>query len=352
MRCRGFGDSGKTGRAYIVNEAHGLRKDTIRQLLVVLERLPAHVVVVFTTTCDGQESLFDDYDDAHPLLSRCTRLELSRRDLAKAFAERAQTIARVEGLDGKPLANYVKLAQKHRNNMRAILDAFQNPQELPKALAPVFIRRKDNVPCRAWSWSNQRITALFGHSDARGYRHGQVIALGVQNLSTWCHEMVHAADDRLGKLIARKVNLVSLKDGVDLSTAAGRLIANVLASVAAYENEVRSERIVAGQAAARASGILLAAKQVRFGRGHTSPKRKRGGGLRSSLALRVSVNPGRERYKRWGGSKKGRRITVKPEQIRTIERRRKEETPIAAIARATGLSRPTVYSVLAESNGR
>jgi DNA polymerase III subunit gamma/tau len=29
---------GKPGRAYIVNEAHGLRKDVIRQLLVTLER--------------------------------------------------------------------------------------------------------------------------------------------------------------------------------------------------------------------------------------------------------------------------------------------------------------------------
>ena len=189
---------------------------------------------------------------------------------------------------------------------KAILDAFQNPLRLPNALAPVFIRRKDNVLCRAWSWSNQLITALFGHSDARGYRqwqeigrhvkkgqrgfpilvpltkrfeqtnaetgekserfavygfkhaivfglsqtdgeplpppdpdvcqwieslplldvarewelsveayngqpgvvlgkyrHGQAIALGVQNLSTWCHEMVHAADDRLGKLTER-----------------------------------------------------------------------------------------------------------------------------------------------------
>ncbi len=34
-----FGD--KRGRAYIVNEAHGLRKDVIRQLLVTLERIPA-----------------------------------------------------------------------------------------------------------------------------------------------------------------------------------------------------------------------------------------------------------------------------------------------------------------------
>ncbi len=71
--------------------------------------------------------------------------------------------------------------------------------------------------------------------------------------------------DRLGRtasgltslfeeLQERKVNLISLKDGVDLGTAAGRLMANVLASVAAYENEVRSERIVAGQQAARAQG--------------------------------------------------------------------------------------------------
>ena len=37
-----FGD--KAGRAYIVNEAHGLRKDVIRQLLVTLERIPSHVV--------------------------------------------------------------------------------------------------------------------------------------------------------------------------------------------------------------------------------------------------------------------------------------------------------------------
>src|SRR5215472_16751842 len=53
----------------------------------------------------------------------------------------------------------------------------------------------------------------------------------------------------------RKVNLVSLRDGLDLSTPAGRLMANVLASVAAYETEVRSERQMAGIAAAQARGV-------------------------------------------------------------------------------------------------
>src|SRR5262249_5574643 len=75
-----FGWGAKAGRAYIVNEAHGLRKDVIRYFLVMLERIPAHVAWVFTTTTEGQESLFEDYDDASPLLSRCLRLDLSRRD--------------------------------------------------------------------------------------------------------------------------------------------------------------------------------------------------------------------------------------------------------------------------------
>ena len=100
------------------------------------------------------------------------------------------------------------------------------------------------------------------------------------------------------------VGLVSLKDSIDLATSAGRLMANVLANVAAYETEIRGERVLAGQAAARAQG------------------------------------------KTWGGSKKGRRLKVNEDQISTITRLHRERVPVAQIARAVGLSRPTVYSVL------
>ena len=123
LAYKGMGS--RTGRALIINEAHGLRKDVIRSLLVVLERLPAHAVVIFTTTCDGQESLFDDCDDSAPLLSRCLRLDLARRGLAEPFAARVQEIARAEGLDGRPIADYIRLAKDQRNNFRGMLGSVE-----------------------------------------------------------------------------------------------------------------------------------------------------------------------------------------------------------------------------------
>ena len=186
-----------------------------------------------------------------------------------------------------------------------IVDSFKTGS-IPKALAPVFVRRKDGVPCRSWSWGNQLLCILFGTQDARGikqwnavgrkvakgskafdilvplmrsvtvndpvsgeertaqvlygfgtapvfpvectegpelpkidedvmhwlnslplievarawvldvdayngltgapkgkYARNKAIAVGVKNLATWAHELIHAADDRLGNLTER-----------------------------------------------------------------------------------------------------------------------------------------------------
>ena len=52
---------------------------------------------------------------------------------------------------------------------------------------------------RRWGLS---VEAFDGHpGECRGvYRRGRGVALGVKNLSVWCHELVHAADDRAGNL--------------------------------------------------------------------------------------------------------------------------------------------------------
>lgn len=104
-----------------------------------------------------------------------------------------------------------------------------------------------------------------------------------------------------------KVNLISLKEGLDLSTPAGRMMANVLASVAQFETEVRAERILAGIEVAKARGKRLGRKP---------------------------------------GEGKGVRLKVTSEQESIIRRLRSEGQGVTAIARTTGLSRPTIYTVI------
>jgi DNA invertase Pin-like site-specific DNA recombinase len=126
--------------------------------------------------------------------------------------------------------------------------------------------------------------------------------------------------DRLGRtakgltalfedLRAMKVNLISLKDGLDLATPAGRMMANVLASVAQYETEVRAERIHAGLEVAKANGVKLGRKPLAEG-------------------------------------ERAKRIKVTPEQEAIVSRLKSEGKGVSAIAKTTGLSRPTVYGII------
>ena len=108
----------------------------------------------------------------------------------------------------------------------------------------------------------------------------------------------------LDELQALGVGFVSLREGFDISTPAGRLMAGVLASVAAYETEVRKERQLAGIAKAKADG------------------------------------------KSWGGRKAGTRVKLSEEKEVAIRQLHGQGQSIAAIARTVGLTRKTIYRAL------
>jgi DNA invertase Pin-like site-specific DNA recombinase len=108
----------------------------------------------------------------------------------------------------------------------------------------------------------------------------------------------------LDELQALGVGFVSLREGIDLATPAGRLMLVVLAGVSQYETEVRRERQLAGIAQAKAQG------------------------------------------KKWGGRKAGTRISLTMEKEALIRQLRAQGQAIAVIARLVGLSRKSVYKAL------
>ncbi|KWS44209.1 resolvase [Pseudomonas amygdali pv. morsprunorum] len=60
----------------------------------------------------------------------------------------------------------------------------------------------------------------------------------------------------VGNLIERKVGLLSLNDPIDTTSAQGRLVFNLFASLAEFERELIRERTQAGLSAARARGRM------------------------------------------------------------------------------------------------
>lgn len=65
-------------------------------------------------------------------------------------------------------------------------------------------QRLRNLPFRevAEQWGLE-VTSYNGknHGALGYYKHGIAIALGTQNLSTWAHELTHAADDKAGNIV-------------------------------------------------------------------------------------------------------------------------------------------------------
>ncbi len=125
------------GHVLILNEATHLRNDLITPFLNILESPQAQrALVIFTTTIEGTDLFEDEKQNGHMLLSRCNRIQLEQRlkngvkPLSLRIAERAKEIAQAEGLDGKPIKDYLKLVQENENNFRAVLSRIEDGEML------------------------------------------------------------------------------------------------------------------------------------------------------------------------------------------------------------------------------
>ena len=156
-------------------------------------------------------------------------------------------------------------------------------------------------------------SARTGSSGARAERPGLTLALEVARAGD---TLIVWRLDRLGRslkdLIAlaerleqRKVGLKSLKEALDTTSSGGRLIFHMFGALAEFERDLIRERTQAGLSAARARGRL-------------------------------------------GGRPK----LLTPEKRRlAVQLYRAKEHSIAEICRLMGISKPTLYSYLAEADG-
>jgi DNA invertase Pin-like site-specific DNA recombinase len=137
------------------------------------------------------------------------------------------------------------------------------------------------------------LAALLGYA-----RPGDaIVVVGIDRLGRNAAEVMATIRD-LGE---RDIVLKSLREGIDTSNAAGRMVAGVLASLAELELELGRERRAAAREARRARGQAV-----------------------------------------------GRPKALDPSKAALVRRMRTAGEPVSTIASTLGVSRATVYRVLAE----
>jgi DNA invertase Pin-like site-specific DNA recombinase len=99
-------------------------------------------------------------------------------------------------------------------------------------------------------------------------RKGDQLVTKLDRLGRSLEHLIELSKD----LQTRGVDLVVLDQGIDTSTAAGRMFFQILGSIAEFEHALMSERTIDGLAAARVRGrtggqkLKLGARQVRLAR--------------------------------------------------------------------------------------
>jgi DNA invertase Pin-like site-specific DNA recombinase len=123
---------------------------------------------------------------------------------------------------------------------------------------------------RQWTITNEFVDiGVSGSKDSRpqlnklmaGAKQRQFDTVLVWKLDRFGRSLKHLVSG-LGEFEALGISFVSLRDSFDLTTPAGRLMFNMVASFAEFERDLIRERVKAGIANRRAKGLRVGRKPV------------------------------------------------------------------------------------------
>lgn len=123
-------------------------------------------------------------------------------------------------------------------------------------------------------------------ADAKRRKPDAVLVWKLDRFGRSLKHLFHA----LGELEALGVAFVSLRDAFDLSTPAGRLMFNLVASVAEFERDLIRERVKAGIANRRAKGLRVGRKPIALDAGRLAALRSEGFTIRE-IATELDCSP-------------------------------------------------------------
>jgi len=122
---------------------------------------------------------------------------------------------------------------------------------------------------RGWTIAEEHIDRMTGRTSARPQYQAVIRAARARKIDillVWKLDRfgrsVRDLINTLHELGALGVDFVSLRDQLDMTTPAGKLMVHILASFAEFERDIISERVRAGLANAKAKGKRLGRKPV------------------------------------------------------------------------------------------
>ncbi|MBI2390068.1 MAG: recombinase family protein [Deltaproteobacteria bacterium] len=118
-------------------------------------------------------------------------------------------------------------------------------------------------------------------------RKGRFEVVAVWRFDRWARSVRHLVVT-LDDFRERAIDFISVNDGIDTSTAAGRMVFAVVAAMAAYEADAIKERTKAGVAAARRRGKRIGRPERRFDLDEAMQLRDEGLSIRE-IASRMNV---------------------------------------------------------------